>query len=347
MESSVTRRDFLKYSVAAGAVMATSGGVVADPGARPTSGFVEVDKLTIWTIADNYYDALRPDTKVARRYRSTPGKSVHAEWGLSFFVETVVDGKTSACMFDYGLDPGGVTNNMALLGLDIGKAKAFALSHGHYDHYTSAATLFAQAKSRIAPGTPFFVGEEAFARRYSLRPGSADPVDIGALRREDIEGAGLKVVEVKAPTQVIPGAYLTGPIERVTAYEKGSPGSLVKRGDKLERDSFPGEQGMFFLVRGKGLVVISGCAHAGIVNTVLQARKTVGDVHLHAVIGGTHLANAKPELIQSTVGDVKALKPDLVVPAHCTGFEAVVAMSREMPNEFLVNTAGTQFTFAA
>jgi 7,8-dihydropterin-6-yl-methyl-4-(beta-D-ribofuranosyl)aminobenzene 5'-phosphate synthase len=333
--------------LATGALVASGDGQLEAVLAQPAGGVTEVDKLRVWTLTDNYYDAIRPEAKNTKRYRSTAGKSFHAEHGLSFYVETVVGGRTSACMFDFASDPAGMMNNIVLLGLDVGKVNAFGLSHGHWDHYTSATAILAHNKARIAPGTPFYVGEEAFARRYTLRPGNPDPVDLGQLRREDIEGAGLKVLEVNAPTEIVPGAYLTGGIARVTAYEKVPPAFQVKRGDKLEHDTFPGERALFVNVRGKGLVVISGCAHSGIVNTVRQAQKDAGTNQLLAVMGGCHLANVKPELLQSTVGDIKALKPDCVVPAHCTGFEAILAFNREMPNEFVLNTAGTQYTFGA
>ena len=88
--------------------------------AQDKANITEVDKLTIWVLTDNYYDALRPDAKFTKRYRVVPGKSIHAEHGLSYYVETVVDGKTSRCMLDYGLDPVGVMNNIAVLGLDLG-----------------------------------------------------------------------------------------------------------------------------------------------------------------------------------------------------------------------------------
>jgi len=343
----VNRREFLKYSLATGALVAAADGEFGAALAQPAAGTVEVDRLTVWTVTDNYFDTNRAEARYTKRYRAGPGKSFHAEHGVSFYAETVVGGRTSACMFDYGSDPRGVMNNLALLGLDVGKVSAFGLSHGHWDHYTSAAAILAQNKPRIAAGTPFYVGEEAFARRYSLRPGASEATDLGQLRREDIEDAGLKVVEVKAPVQIVPGAYLTGSIERLTAYEKGQPNMQVRRGDRLEQDAFPGEQGLFFNVRGKGLVVVSGCAHAGIVNTVRQAMKVAGTTKLLAVMGGCHLVNAKPDLIESTIGDIKAMKPDCVVPAHCSGFEAILAFDREMPNEFVLNTAGTQFTFAA
>ncbi len=207
--------------------------------------------------------------------------------------------------------------------------------------------LLKQNQPRIAEGTPFYVGEEAFLRRYSLRPGTTEPADLGQLKKEDIEALGLKVMEVKDPTQIIPGAYFTGNIERVTRYEKVPPTLLIKRGEKPEPDDFRGEQSLFFNVKGKGLVVISGCAHAGIVNTVKHVQKVAGIDKVHAVMGGFHLINAEPEVIQNTVADIKSMKPDYIIPMHCTGFETIVAFAKEMPNEFTFNTAGVRYTFGA
>jgi metal-dependent hydrolase (beta-lactamase superfamily II) len=110
--------------------------------------------------------------KITKRYRVVPGKSIHAEHGLAYYMETIVNGKTSGCMFDYGLNPVGVMNNIQLLGLDLGKTSAFSLSHGHFDHFMSAVSILKQNRSRISGGTPFYVGEEAFAHRCSLRSGT-------------------------------------------------------------------------------------------------------------------------------------------------------------------------------
>jgi 7,8-dihydropterin-6-yl-methyl-4-(beta-D-ribofuranosyl)aminobenzene 5'-phosphate synthase len=346
MKSGVSRREFLKYSVVASTLIAAGDGIMGSVMAQADEGVTEVDKLALWVLTDNYYDTNRLDNKITKRYRSMSGRSIHAEHGLSYYAETTVSGKTSACMFDFGSNPAGVLNNIALLGIDLGKANAFSLSHGHWDHFTSAVSILSQNQSRIAAGTPFYVGEEAFAHRYSLRPGAKELTDLGQLKKEDIEALGLKVVEVKTPTEIVPGAYFTGNIERVTAYEKVSDQFQVKRGDKIEHDTFPGEQAVFFKVKGKGLVVLSGCAHVGIVNTIKQAQKVAGTDKIHAIMGGFHLINAKPDLIQSVVADIKAMNPDYIVPTHCTGFEAIVAFSREMPNEFVLNTSGTQYTFA-
>lgn len=347
MKEEMDRRGFLKFSMATG-MLVMAGNLAKGAGmAHAATGITEADKVTIWVLADNYYDALRPDSNITKRFRSVPGKSIHAEHGLSYYVETVVDGRAHTCMFDYASDSSGVMNNINLLGIDIGKTEAFGLSHGHWDHYLTAASILRQNQSKLAAGTPFYVGEEAFSRRYSRRPGASEPTDLGQLKKEDIEGLGVRIVEVKNPTEIIPGAYFTGRIERVTAYEKVPPSLLVQRGEALEPDDFRGEQALVFHVKGKGLVVISGCAHAGIVNTVRQAQKVAGTDKVHAVMGGFHLINAKPEIIQNTVADIMAMKPDYVVPAHCTGFETIVAFSREMPEQFTMNTAGTKYTFGA
>ncbi len=347
MTDGMGRREFLKFSVATGALLAVGEAMKEGVMAQATTGITEVDKLTIWVLTDNYYDALRPDSKITKRYRVLPGKSIHAEHGLSYYVESVVNGTTSNCMFDYGLDPVGVMNNIAMLGIDLAKTNAFCLSHGHFDHWMAAVEILKKNQSKISRGTPFHVGEEAFLHRYALRPGTNEAMDIGQLKKEDIEALGLKVIEGKDPVQIIPGAYFTGNIQRVTEYEKINPTLLCKRGETPEPDDFRGEQALFFKVKGKGLVVLSGCAHTGIVNTVKQAQKVAGTDKLVAVMGGFHLINAKPEVIEQTVADIKAMKPDNIVPTHCTGFEAINAFNRAMSAEFVLNTAGTQYTFAA
>ena len=308
----------------------------------------EVDKVVITIITDNYYDALRPDTPVTKRFRTVPGASMHAEHGLSFFVETTSNGKASSFMLDYGLDGQVVKRNMDLLGLDAGRVIAFGLSHGHFDHWSGLTDVLTLNRSKIRKGTPLFIGGEVFERRFSLAPGSTNRLDIGQLSRAEIEGFNLvQITEVKNPTEVMPGGYFTGNIERVTEYEKVNPGLLVKKGDAVAADSFPGEQAMVFNLKAKGLVVLSGCAHSGIVNTIKHAQKITGIEKVYAVVGGFHLINVKPEIIQKTVADLREIKPDIVVPAHCTGFEAITLFSKEMPGQFILNTAGTSYTFSA
>jgi 7,8-dihydropterin-6-yl-methyl-4-(beta-D-ribofuranosyl)aminobenzene 5'-phosphate synthase len=168
------------------------------------------------------------------------------------------------------------------------------------------------------------------------------------LKREDIEGLGIvKIIEVKEPTSIVRGACLTGKVEQVTDYEKIPPIFVKKSGDQYVQEDFIGEQAIVFSARGKGLVVLSACAHRGIVNTVRQAQRITGIEKVHAVIGGFHLTGARPELIQRTITDIKAIRPDYIVPIHCTGYEAIQAFAREMPDQFILNTAGTTYTITA
>jgi len=327
-------------------VMLICGTLVLDHAlAQTKTGFIEVENVTITILTDNYYDGVRPEAAIGKRYRPTAEKSIHAEHGLSYFVETVSGGQTSRFMFDYGVDSRGVMRNMELLGVNLQKVDAMGLSHGHWDHWGALEGILAANKGKIPPGTPFYVGEEAFLERASVRPGSSEPTNLGKLNKVAVESSGLRILEVKEPTAVMKGGYFTGGIVRVTDYEKVPTNLLVKRGDKLVVDQFQGEQALFFIVKGKGLVILVGCAHPGIINTVKHVQKITGVQKVHAVIGGFHLVGAKPEIIQKTVADFKADKLDYIVPTHCTGFEAIEAFQKEMPKQFILNTAGAKYTF--
>jgi len=308
----------------------------------------ENDKLTITIVADNYYDTVRPDPAIGTRYRSAFNRSIHAEHGLSYFIETVINGTTSTFMFDFGLDPIGVLNNMKLLGIDIADANAIGLSHGHYDHWGGLVEILRKNLSKIKKKIPLYVGNEAFEHRFSQRPGDTKPHDIGQLKRDEIEGLGIiKIVEVNECTEVIPGCYFSGYIDKVTDYEAIPPSLLIERKGALVQDDFNGEQAIVFNVKERGLVVLSGCAHVGIVNTIRHAQKITGIKKLHMIIGGFHLINAKTEIIMKTVADIKAMEPDYIVPTHCTGFEAIATFYREMPKQFILNTVGTKYVITA
>jgi 7,8-dihydropterin-6-yl-methyl-4-(beta-D-ribofuranosyl)aminobenzene 5'-phosphate synthase len=346
MTKAINRREFFKATAVTGTYLLTADILRGGALSQSLAKIPEAEKIVITVITDNYADALRPDDKIARRHTGTASpleSMLHAEHGLAYHVETVVYGQSHAFLFDFATDFQGVQKNIGLLKLDLKRIEAMALSHDHLDHQAALVELLKARRTDIAQGTPFYVGEKFFIGTYMRRP-DGRVVSLLALNREDLEGLGLlRIVEVKSPTPIVPGAYLTGRVERVTDYEHIPPVFLAKEDEQFVQEDFIGEQAIVLNAKGKGLVVLSGCAHRGIVNTVKHAQKMTGMEKLHAVIGGFHLTGAKPEIVQKTIADIKALHPDYIVPMHCTGFEAISSFAREMPDEFILNTAGTRY----
>src|SRR4030042_2502223 len=342
MEKEMNRRNFLKTTAATGTVLLAGNFLQGVSRAQSTVKIPEAEKIVISVITDNLVDPGQPNYKIAKRLpriNSPLDNAPHGEHGLAYQIETVVSGESHSCLFDFASDPQWVMKNMSLLKIYLNKIEALGLSHDHWDHQAAFIEILKAKKDEFRKGIPFYVGEQFFVGTYSIRP-DGNIVSLLGLKREDIEGLGfVKIVEIKDPTSIIPGAYLPGKIEQVTDYEKIPPQFVAKRGNEFVQETFPGEQAVVLNAKGKGLVVLSGCAHRGIVNRVKHAQKMTGIEKVHAVIGGFHLAGAKPEMIQKTIGDIKAIRPDYIVPTHCTGFEAISAFAREMPDQFILNTA--------
>ncbi len=309
---------------------------------------VAVNRLNVTIVSDNYYDAMRKNPPIGIKAGISPGRAIQAEHGLSYVIEAVAGDTTGTFMFDFGSSSQVLMNNLSLLGVDPGSMNAFSLSHGHFDHWGGLMDLLSVYREDIRTGTPLYVGREAFAGRFALKASGGDFSDLGCLDREAIEALEkVSVIEVKEPVEVVPGAYLMGDIERRTAYEVVSSTLFVARDDGLEEDDFRGELAVVSSVEGKGLVIVSGCAHTGIVNTIRHAQELTGVEKVHAVVGGFHLVNGQNETIESTIADIKAIGPDYIIPTHCTGFEAVAAFLRAMPDQFILSTAGTQYIFGS
>lgn len=350
MSTEMSRREFLKTSAATTAVLMAGGLIMSN--AASAGGAIripEVDKLTITVVTDNYYETFRPNSAIVKRFSmldALSGASIHAEHGLSYHIATEVNGTSHSFLFDYGQDAHGVNQNIELLKIDLSKVEALGLSHGHIDHWANLVPLLKQHRSKFRKGLSLFVGEEAFAKRFVRKDNKV--VSIGYLSREEIEALEfVKIREINEPTSIVPGACLTGPIERKTEYERVQPYLLIQRGDGVEQDSLRGEQSLVVSIKGKGLVVLTSCAHSGVINTTLHARKITGINKVHAVMGGFHLTGARPEIIAKTIDDMKAIAPDFIIPMHCAGFEAQAAFAREMPREFILNTSGATYTFSA
>jgi 7,8-dihydropterin-6-yl-methyl-4-(beta-D-ribofuranosyl)aminobenzene 5'-phosphate synthase len=349
MDGSMNRRDFLRVTATTGAVVLTSNFLKTSSWAEGVVKIPEAESITITVITDNYATTQERNYKIARRpprITSYLDNALHGEHGLAYQVETVVGGQSHSCLFDFASDAQGVMRNMKLLKIDLSRVEALGVSHPHWDHCYALMEILTANKEKFRKGIPLYVGEQFFDGTYSKLP-DGNVISLSALTRQDLEKLDLiRVVEVREPTAIIPGAYLPGKVERVIDYEQMPATMLAKKGDSFVQEMFPGEQAIFLNAKGKGLVVLSGCAHRGIVNTVKQAQRMTGLQKVYAVMGGFHLTAAKPEVIQKTVADIKAINPDYIVPAHCTGYEAMALFKKEMPDRFILNTAGTKYVIA-
>ena len=139
---------------------------------------------------------------------------------------------------------------------------------------------------------------------------------------------------------------VTGEVNRVTDFEKGFPWAEARINSEWTIDPFHDDQGVVVDVKDKGLVIIGGCSHAGIINTVEHAQKATGTEKIHAVLGGFHLTgSASEKIIAPTIEEMKRIGPDFVVPMHCTGWKAINQFAEEMPEQFLLNSVGTTYLF--
>jgi 7,8-dihydropterin-6-yl-methyl-4-(beta-D-ribofuranosyl)aminobenzene 5'-phosphate synthase len=201
--------------------------------------------------------------------------------------------------------------------IDLSQVPDVLLSHNHPDHTGGLVTLRRDAASRNAAALArAHVGRGIFYGR---------PGDWMAGVRKEYEAAGGKFVEYAAPAELAPGVWLTGPVERVHPERNwggfGGP-SLVRTPDGEREDDVPEDQSLV-IDTGRGLVVIAGCAHAGIVNTLEYARSKIRRAPIHAVIGGFHLFTADDATLQWTAAKLKEFGVENFLGAHCTGIEAV------------------------
>jgi len=308
---------------------------------------VQVDELRITVVVDNHYFTVQNDSPIVERVSSARGVPIHTEHGLSYVVETTMDGEKNTFLFDFGLNFETIIKNLAILNVSLATVNAFGLSHGHLDHWGGLLQTLKAYRRASSKETTLYVGEEAFAPRFSGYPWGS-PHYLGQLDVKQISSIqNLTIKEIKLPTEVMPGGYFTGYIDRVTEYEKARTTLLIARNERLEMDDFRGEQAMIVGLRNKGLIILSGCAHAGIVNTVRHAQKITGISDVHAVMGGFHLFDSGTENIKRTVQDIKSVKPQYIIPMHCTGYDAMTLFYKEMPEQLVLSTAGSRFTFVA
>ena len=309
-----------------------------------------VDKVEVMTLQDNYIDLVARDSNEVVQ-RANPlkgnelGNSIRAEHGFSTWITVTKNGISRHMLFDFGFSEDGAALNAKALNADLSQVEALVLSHGHLDHLGGLENLVAAVGKKdldlvVHPGV--FVKPRYRKITEDIR------VIVPSLSREKSDKAGVNIVETHEPYLLLDGDGLfLGEIPRITDFEKGAPDMFYQVDGEEKHDSFHDDSGIAFNIKEKGLVVISGCAHAGIVNTVKHAQMVTGVTNVWAVMGGFHLSGADFDgVISPTTGGLKEINPHYVIPTHCTGRDAVMHIEREMPDAFLLNMAGTKMTFA-
>jgi 7,8-dihydropterin-6-yl-methyl-4-(beta-D-ribofuranosyl)aminobenzene 5'-phosphate synthase len=303
----------------------------------------EADRVEITVLVDNYTDTFLASNEHIRRPPICPPDSPLAEHGLSCLVKVNAGSEEHTVLLDAGHSAACLLHNLDFLKVDITRIESVVLSHGHIDHFAGLTAFLEKAGKQVS----LVLHPDAFLeRRLNIQPENRQ-VPMPRLDENAIKETGVKLVKNTGPLAVASGLVMvTGEVERLTAFEKGFPWLEAKIDGKWVIDPMNDDQGIVVSVKGKGLVVIGGCSHAGIINTVKYARKITGIERVHAVLGGFHLTGPVFEpIINPTIEEMKKIKPDYIVPMHCTGWNAINAFSREMPEQFILNGVGTQYIF--
>jgi 7,8-dihydropterin-6-yl-methyl-4-(beta-D-ribofuranosyl)aminobenzene 5'-phosphate synthase len=272
--------------------------------------------------------------KITTLSENTANYGYLAEWGLSILVE--VD--NLKILVDTGLSFSAV-HNAQLMGVDLSMIDQIVLSHGHVDHIGGLREVL-----KIRGEVEVIAHPDVWASKYTRRDGQTVEQYIGIpFSREELESRGARFNLTREPIRISESIMTTGEIPMVSGYEEVENNLFIKKGDALYQDQLADDLALL-IDTDFGLVVILGCAHRGIVNTLRRAKSLTGKELVYAAIGGTHLFRASEERIGQTIADLKQMGIQKLGVSHCTGFRASARLAQEFEKVFFLNNAGTRFT---
>ena len=316
--------------------------------------FRESDYAEILSLVDNSVDfQSNIHKRQVQSFRQWKRKRKYKEWkksnldlpiaehGFSMLIRVFGGDKSSCILFDTGGSPKTIIANAERMSINLSDVECVVLSHGHYDHFGGLVNVVKEIGKR---DLPIIVHENMFETR-----GSASA--LGKVRRypnfpskKQLHPA--RLIQTEKPYFAADGMIcVTGEIPRITSFETGYAQHKVFmngvwKSDPLIKD----ERGVIINIGEKGLVVLSGCAHAGIINTIKYAQQITGIQKVYAIMGGFHLAGKTFEnRIQPTIEELKKINPKLVAPSHCTGWKAMCAIAKTMPEAFVWNSVGNLY----
>jgi 7,8-dihydropterin-6-yl-methyl-4-(beta-D-ribofuranosyl)aminobenzene 5'-phosphate synthase len=331
----------------------------------------EVDRLAVRIVTDNIVIQFVPSEKrngltIERRPggnvvpEAPPRSALNGEWGLSLHAESQAAGETRHVLVDFGYTPEVLNNNMAILKIDPSLFDALVLSHGHYDHFGGMVGFLSANQGRLKDRLPFYVGgEDAFCLRKT--PGG----NFGAIDRRAIMEANLALMMSEGPALVADHAFTTGRIGQVSFEKPLLPTQEIvgifdgfgcfpekmpaaKNVGKYIPDDFDHEIATVYMVKGRGLVVLTSCSHRGVINTVKAAQKVSGIDKVHAVIGGFHIVPPLgDDYIMQTIAAFQEIDLDYLIPGHCTGDRFYDLARQALGDKVIHSAVGTRFIFEA
>ena len=306
----------------------------------------QVEKAEITCLVDNNVDVLLPSTEVAHRPTIAENwydRPLIAEHGFCAALTLEVSGAKRRILLDSGLDPVAASHNADVLGFDLSHCESLISSHGHIDH---AGGLFSiRKKMSQKQKIPLLLHRDAFRNRLVKFP-DGRMVNLPAPDRSLLRESGYEITEKNSMSLLIDDTVLiTGEIPRTNDFEKGFPNHYSEVDGIIEADPLiMDDQAVILNVKDRGLVVITGCGHAGIVNTLNYAKELAGEDRIYAVFGGMHLSGGLFEpIISKTIDELEKLNPAFMVPCHCSGLKATSEIARRMPRSFIQNSVGTSY----
>lgn len=317
----------------------------------------EVENVEILSLVDNNVDFLssvdREEVLTVQKWvrRLKGEKWVEknfrfpiAEHGFSMLVRILDKNKPHTVLFDAGISSQGVVKNAQGMGVELSEVESIIISHGHVDHFGGLTEV---VKAVSKQNLPVIVHGDAFKTRGKE--------DNGKVRRypdfpTESQVKPAKYVKIKQPYPIAQNmAAVTGEIPRKTSFEKGySKHRVLVKGSWQPDPWIWDDQALVINVKNKGIIVIAGCAHAGIINTINYAQKIAQTKNVYAIFGGFHLAGEEFEQrIKGTVETLKQFNPKLVAPSHCTGWRATHAIAKALPKAFVWNSVGNLYKLSS
>lgn len=306
----------------------------------------EVDQVKITVIMDNMIDVLMAGNQVAHRFALSSDAFEHpqplAQHGFSVLLDVSQGDKHGIILFDTGVSPEGLLHNIDVLQVHLPEIQAIVLSHGHADHAMGLlGVLDRLGKRRL----PLVLHPDAYQQRKVILPNGTE-IMIPPPRKSDLQRENIELIEEVGPSMLIDDMVLvSGEVERTTDFEKGFATHYARRNGAWEHDPWiRDDQCAIMNVKDRGLVIVTGCGHAGIINIVRNAQRITGVERIYGILGGFHLTGGLFEpIIPATVAALQKINPRYLMPGHCTGFSATHQLAQAMPDAFIPNSVGTTY----